>query len=49
MYAAYNEMLNALADKDIHKDYPELKKLVDKVNTLPNIKAYREKRPKTLF
>ncbi|XP_032666452.1 glutathione S-transferase-like [Odontomachus brunneus] len=48
-YAAYVDMLCAFTAKDINKDYPELKKLVEKVNALPNIKAYLEKRPKSIF
>lgn len=49
MYAAYTEMLSFFAAKDINKDHPELKKLVDKVHSIPNIKAYLEKRPKIMF
>lgn len=49
MYAAYTGMLNTFAGKEINKDHPELKKLVDKVHATPNIKAYLEKRPKMMF
>lgn len=47
LWAAYSEYLNTVLAGDINKDHPELKKLVEKVRALPNIKAYIEKRPKT--
>jgi glutathione S-transferase len=49
VYAAYTGMLTTFAGKDVNKDRPELKKLVDKVHAIPNIKAYLEKRPKMMF
>ncbi|XP_014472026.1 PREDICTED: glutathione S-transferase-like [Dinoponera quadriceps] len=48
-YEAYTEYLNAFLTMDLNKDHPELKKLVDKVHALPNVKAYLEKRPKALY
>ncbi|EZA51025.1 hypothetical protein DMN91_003160 [Ooceraea biroi] len=47
LWAAYNQYLGVVLGGDPNKDHPELKKLVEKVQALPNIKAYREKRPKT--
>ncbi|XP_029664634.1 glutathione S-transferase-like [Formica exsecta] len=47
LWAAYSEYLNSALARDINKNHPELKKLVEKVRALPNIKAYIEKRPKT--
>ncbi|XP_014472024.1 PREDICTED: uncharacterized protein LOC106743045 [Dinoponera quadriceps] len=48
VFAAYSGYLNVLLGEDMNKDHPELKKLVEKVNALPNVKAYLEKRPKTM-
>lgn len=47
LWAAYSEYLSVVLAADPNKDHPELKKLVEKVRALPNIKAYLEKRPKT--
>nr|XP_012217369.1 PREDICTED: uncharacterized protein LOC105669156 [Linepithema humile] len=47
LWAAYCEYLSVVLAGDPNKDHPELKKLVEKVRALPNIKAYIEKRPKT--
>nr|QCC89045.1 glutathione S-transferase sigma 2 [Meteorus pulchricornis] len=47
LYAAYCDYLSNALGFDVNKDYPELKKLVDKIRATPNIKAYIEKRPKT--
>ncbi|XP_076544707.1 uncharacterized protein LOC117601415 [Osmia lignaria lignaria] len=49
LYSATSEMLSAINESDVNKDYPELKKLVDKVRSLPKIKAYLDQRPKGLF
>ncbi|KAL6268616.1 hypothetical protein P5V15_001748 [Pogonomyrmex californicus] len=46
LWTAYTDYLNSIVN-DLNKDHPELKKLVEKVRALPNIKAYIEKRPKT--
>lgn len=48
-YTASSEMFSGLLETDVNKDYPELKKLVEKVQSLPKIKAYLESRPKTMF
>ncbi|KAK9302920.1 hypothetical protein QLX08_005192 [Tetragonisca angustula] len=48
-YTAASEMFSGLLETDVNKDYPELRKLVEKVRSLPNIKAYIETRPKTVF
>lgn len=47
LWTAYSDYLNFVLSGDPNKDHPELKKLVEKVRALPNIKAYIEKRPKT--
>lgn len=47
LWAAYFDLLNFVLAEDPNKDHPELKKLVEKVRALPNIKAYLEKRPQT--
>ncbi|KZC09847.1 PREDICTED: glutathione S-transferase-like [Dufourea novaeangliae] len=49
MYTGYTETLSAMTESELNKDHPELQKLVAKVRALPNIKAYLDKRPKTLF
>lgn len=49
LYTANTDMLSTINEGDINKDYPELKKLVEKVRSLPNIKAYLDKRPKTMI
>lgn len=36
-------------EKKIKLDYPESKKLENKVNAIPSIKAYLDTRPKTMF
>ncbi|CAD1469931.1 unnamed protein product, partial [Heterotrigona itama] len=48
-YTATSDMFSSLLESDVNKDYPELKKLIEKVKTLPNVKAYLETRPKTTF
>ncbi|XP_060820570.1 glutathione S-transferase-like isoform X1 [Bombus pascuorum] len=48
-YAAQSETLSNMLQTDINKDHPELKKLVEKVRSLPNIKAYLDSRPKSMF
>ncbi|EFN78062.1 glutathione S-transferase [Harpegnathos saltator] len=48
VFAAYSGYLSTILVQDTNKDHPELKKLVAKVNGLPNIKAYLERRPKTI-
>ncbi|TGZ53160.1 glutathione S-transferase-like [Temnothorax longispinosus] len=47
LWAGYCEYLSFILGGDPNKDHPELKKLVEKVRALPNVKAYIEKRPKT--
>jgi glutathione S-transferase len=47
LWAAHSDYLSFVLAGDPNKDHPELKKLVEKVRALPNIKAYIEKRPKT--
>ncbi|XP_011265525.1 uncharacterized protein LOC105256930 [Camponotus floridanus] len=47
LWTAYCDYLSFVLAGDPNKDHPELKKLVEKVRALPNIKAYIEKRPKT--
>ncbi|CAK9820777.1 Glutathione S-transferase [Anthophora plagiata] len=49
LFAAYSEMLSNILESDITKDHPELKKLVEKVRSLPNIKAYLAQRPKVML
>ncbi|EFN78061.1 Glutathione S-transferase [Harpegnathos saltator] len=49
IYAAYVRRISEFTQKEITKDHPELKKLVDKVDAIPSIKAYLDKRPKTEF
>ncbi|EEB14150.1 glutathione S-transferase alpha-4, putative [Pediculus humanus corporis] len=46
--AVVDLMVNVLKEPILDK-YPNLKALKEKVDSLPSIKAYREKRPKTLF
>jgi glutathione S-transferase len=41
------EGLEKTVDPDLLKDYPNLKSLKDAVNDIPQIKAWREKRPET--
>lgn len=48
-YAGLYHYLSKVLGHDINKDYPELKKLVDRVLANPNIKAYVEKRPETMI
>ncbi|OAD57200.1 Glutathione S-transferase S1 [Eufriesea mexicana] len=48
-YAAQSETLSGMLQHDVNKDHPELKKLVEKVRSLPNIKSYLESRPKTVI
>ncbi|KAF7991206.1 hypothetical protein HCN44_002768 [Aphidius gifuensis] len=45
--AAYNDFLSKVIGKSLVADYPELKKLIEKVSAVPNIKKYLEKRPVT--
>ncbi|XP_076629631.1 glutathione S-transferase S1 [Colletes latitarsis] len=47
LFTAYTELLTNIIGEDLNKDYPELKKLVEKVRALPKIKAYLDSRPKT--
>ncbi|KAH0950896.1 hypothetical protein HN011_000336 [Eciton burchellii] len=47
LWASYKQYLSVILEGDPNKDHPELKKLVEKVQALPKIKAYLEKRPKT--
>ncbi|KYN30203.1 Glutathione S-transferase [Trachymyrmex cornetzi] len=47
LWAAYFDYLSFVLGDDPNKDHSELKKLVEKVRALPNIKAYIEKRPTT--
>ncbi|XP_076239027.1 glutathione S-transferase S1 [Calliopsis andreniformis] len=49
LYTAYTDLLSVILGADLNKDHPELKKLVEKVRALPNIKAYLDKRPKTVL
>ena len=49
LYTAYTDTLSVIIEADLNKDHLELQKLVEKVRSLPNIKAYLDKRPKTLF
>lgn len=46
---AHFEMFDNLLCTDVAKDFPELKKLKEKVRSLPKIKAYLDNRPKILF
>lgn len=46
---AHLEMFDNLLCTDVAKDFPELKKLKEKVRSLPKIKAYLDNRPKILF
>ncbi|XP_076287867.1 glutathione S-transferase S1 [Lasioglossum baleicum] len=46
-WAAKTHILSATTETELNKNHPELQKLVEKVNALPNIKAYLAKRPKT--
>lgn len=47
LWASYNQYLSVVLGEDPNKDHPELKNIVQKVQALPSIKAYLEKRPKT--
>ncbi|XP_043251829.1 glutathione S-transferase-like [Colletes gigas] len=47
LFTTYTELLSNIIGEDLNKDYPELKKLVEKVKALPKIKAYLDSRPKT--
>ncbi|KOC69922.1 Glutathione S-transferase [Habropoda laboriosa] len=49
LFGAYAEMLSNIQESELTKDHPELKKLLDKVRALPNIKAYLAQRPKVLM
>jgi len=46
-YTAFNEYLTKVVGHDINQDYPELKKLVEKVRAMPKIQEYMKNRPKT--
>lgn len=48
-YAASINRVCEYAEKELKLDYPELKKLVAKVDAIPSIKAYLAKRPKTEY
>ncbi|XP_066602118.1 glutathione S-transferase-like [Prorops nasuta] len=47
LYAGFHDYMSHILGRDVNQDHPELKKLTDKVNNLPNIKAYLKTRPKT--
>ncbi|XP_028045980.2 glutathione S-transferase [Monomorium pharaonis] len=47
LWAGYCDYLSSIVAGDPNKDHPEMKKLMEKVRALPNVKAYLEKRPKT--
>ncbi|XP_011698172.1 PREDICTED: glutathione S-transferase-like [Wasmannia auropunctata] len=42
MWAAFSERLSFILTRDVNHDHPELKKLVEKIRILPNVKAYIE-------
>ncbi|XP_012264442.2 uncharacterized protein LOC105690872 [Athalia rosae] len=48
-YVSLHDYFCAMLERDIVEGYPNLKKLVNEINSIPNIKAYLEKRPKTRF
>ncbi|XP_003703956.1 glutathione S-transferase S1 [Megachile rotundata] len=48
-FASQVEMLNSINESDVTAGYPSLQKLVQTVKSLPKIKAYLDKRPKTQF
>ena len=48
-YAAITDFLTTVTGHDVHKDRPTLKKINENIRSNPNIKAYLEKRPKTIF
>ncbi|KAG6802464.1 glutathione S-transferase S1 [Apis mellifera caucasica] len=47
-YAAIEESLTDMLGYDLNKDHPELKKLSEKIKSLPNIKTYLKNRPKSI-
>ncbi|XP_017887779.1 glutathione S-transferase-like isoform X2 [Ceratina calcarata] len=47
--AAHLETLNNQLKTEVTEDFPDLKKLKEKVRSLPKIKAYLDSRPKMLF
>nr|XP_033335198.1 glutathione S-transferase-like [Megalopta genalis] len=49
LWTAYTDILSVISETELNKNHPELKKLVEKVKALPNIKSYLAKRPKTQF
>ncbi|XP_011309954.1 glutathione S-transferase [Fopius arisanus] len=49
LYAAYTDYISRVLGYDSNKDYPALKKLVETVTKNSNIKAYLDKRPKTMI
>lgn len=46
---AQMEMIDNNLGREVENDYPELKKLVEKVRSLPKIKAYLSNRPKLVY
>lgn len=48
-FSAVSELWSNLLKEPVLDKYPALKALKEKVDSVPGIKAYREKRPKTLF
>ncbi|XP_063977327.1 uncharacterized protein LOC135162608 [Diachasmimorpha longicaudata] len=49
LYTAYTDYISGTLGHDLNKDHPLLKKLVETVTQLPKIKAYLDKRPKTMI
>ncbi|XP_076654961.1 glutathione S-transferase S4 [Halictus rubicundus] len=48
-FVAISDSLTTAYEADITKDHPNLKALIDKILSIPRIKAWVEKRPKLLF
>ncbi|KAK6633935.1 hypothetical protein RUM44_004542 [Polyplax serrata] len=48
-FAAVTELMAGILKEPVLDKYPNLKALKEKVEAIPNIAAYREKRPKTMF
>ncbi|XP_076766323.1 glutathione S-transferase-like [Xylocopa sonorina] len=49
MFAAQSELMSNIQGSDLTAGFPELKKLEEKVRSLPNIKAYLSKRAKMIL
>ncbi|KAK7864588.1 hypothetical protein R5R35_003179 [Gryllus longicercus] len=49
IFAALEEFLSGCMESDLLEGYPNLKSLVEKVNSNPEIKAWINKRPKTRY